>query len=143
MLMRRATAPAYNVQSGVEAEHAIIVSHDVVLFQFLRRGSGPRLIAATNGSCLEGMPTLSLAKAVARARNWYGRIVTGEINSIDQLAQSAGLTRRYVRKLLLFASLSPRLTEGILMGKHRADLTVRTIVQGVPLSWREQERRFG
>jgi hypothetical protein len=112
-------------------------------FQFLRRDSGLGVIAATNGSCLEGAPTLSLAKAVARARDWYGRIVAGEINSIDQLAQRAGLTRRYVRTLMLFARLSPRLTEGILMGKHRADLTVRTILQGVPLSWQEQERRFG
>ena len=111
-------------------------------FQFFRRGRGLRVIAATNGSCLEGTPTLSLAKAVARARDWYGRIVAGEINSIDQLAQSSGFTRRYVRTLMMFARLSPRVTEDILMGKHRPSLTVAEILRGVPLSWREQEVRF-
>src|ERR1700683_824247 len=77
--------------------------------------------------------------AVARARNWHGRIVAREINSIDQLAQSAGVTQRYVRHILLCVSLSRRLSEDILMGRHRANLTVKTISQGVPLSWQEQE----
>ncbi len=31
MLMRQNTLPAYNVQSAVDTEHALIVAHDVVL----------------------------------------------------------------------------------------------------------------
>jgi hypothetical protein len=43
---------------------------------------------------------------------------------------------------MLFARLSPRVSEDILMGKHRPSLTVAEILRGVPLSWREQEVRF-
>jgi hypothetical protein len=111
-------------------------------FQFFRRGRELRLASAHAGSCFEAAPTMSLAKAVARARGWYERILAGELNSIDQLAQSASLTRRYVRRVLPFATLSPQITKAILMGKHRPNLAVAEILRGVPLYWQEQEERF-
>jgi hypothetical protein len=42
----------------------------------------------------------SLLKLVARSRDWYERILAGEVATIGQLAQKCGLTRRYVRNLL-------------------------------------------
>jgi DNA invertase Pin-like site-specific DNA recombinase len=110
-------------------------------FQALRRGSELRLMTAQNGACFEGAPVPSLAKAIARARNWYERIVAGEVNTIGQLAQEAGLTRRYVRRILQCATLSPQITEALLSGKHRPDLTLKEILHNVPLDWREQEQR--
>ena len=111
-------------------------------FHFRRRGCELRLVTADNASHFGGKPTMSLAKAVARAQEWHERIIAGKTNSIDQLAESSGLTRRYVRRVLLFASLSPRLVEALLTGKHRPNLTVAEILHGVPVSWREQEERF-
>ena len=84
----------------------------------------------------------SLVKAVARARDWYERIVAGEIDTIDQLTQKAGLTRRYVRRILLCAQLSPQVIEAVLTGKHRPNLTLKEILSSVPLNWRDQEKRI-
>lgn len=110
--------------------------------QILRRGSELRIIATDGGSGFVGEPVQSLVKAVARARDWHERIVAGEFRTVDQLAQKSGLTRRYVRRILQCATLSPQVTEALLTGKHRPNLTLKEILHGVPLDWGEQEERI-
>ena len=107
-------------------------------FQTLRRGSEIRVIAPHSGSSSERKPVPSIVKVVARARDWYEQIVAGEIGSIAQLARKSGLTRRYVRRILQCATLSPQITEALLTGHHRPNLTVKEILGRVPLDWHEQ-----
>jgi site-specific DNA recombinase len=120
--------------------------HDILKlagdFQVLRRGSEVRFIAPHGSSCFRGNPAPSLMKAVARARSWYEQMVGGESSTISQLADKSGLTRRYVRRVLQCANLSPKITEAILMGEHRPDITLKEILQGMPLNWREQEQKI-
>jgi hypothetical protein len=82
----------------------------------------------------EGGPVMSLVKIVARAHDWYQRIIAGEIRTIGQLAQKSGLTRRYVRRVLQCANLSPQIIEGFLAGKHPPNLTVKEILSSAPLN---------
>ena len=112
------------------------------VFRALRRGSELRLVTPQHGSGSERTPVPSLANTVARARDWYERTVAGDVNSVGQLARTAGLTRRYVRKILQCAVLSPRIIEAILTGDHRPNLTLQEIRHSMPLGWREQEERF-
>jgi site-specific DNA recombinase len=110
-------------------------------FQVLRRGTELRMIAPHCESRLDGEPVPSLVKAVARARDWYKRLVAGEA-TIGQIARSSGVTRRYVRRILQCAILSPQITERLLTGKHRPNLTVKEILHSLPLIWREQEHKI-
>ena len=109
-------------------------------FQILRRGSELRIITPHGDSCFEGRRVPSLVKAVARARSWYEQIVADEIGTIGQLAHKSGLTRRYVRRILQFANLSPQITETLLTGTHRRNLTLKEIMGSAPLDWQEQEK---
>jgi len=111
-------------------------------FQVLHRGGELRLTTPQNGSCFEGAPVPSFAKVIARARDWYERIVAGEVSTIGQLAEEVGLTRRYVRRILQCATLSPQITEVLLTGKHRPNLTLKEVLHSMPLNWREQEQRL-
>jgi site-specific DNA recombinase len=112
-------------------------------FQALRQRGELRVIAPLKGgACFEGSRVPSLVKAIARAHNWYEQIVTGEISTVGQLAQKTALTRRYVRRILQGARLSPHITEALLTGKHPRNLTIKEIQHGVPLNWREQEKRL-
>jgi site-specific DNA recombinase len=111
-------------------------------FQVLRRGSELRVISPHGDSCFQGRRVPSLVKAVARAHGWYERIVAGEVATIGQLAQKSGLTRRYVRRILQCANLSPRITEALLAGHHRPNLTVKEIMRSGPLNWGRQEERI-
>ena len=100
------------------------------------------MISPDGDSSSEGKPVPSLVKAIARAHSWYKRIVAREISSIDQLAQKSGLTRRYVRRILQFGYLSPQITEAVLTGKHRPNLTLKEFLRGVPLDWEGQETKL-
>ena len=90
------------------------------------------------GSCYEGTPVPSLVKAVARARNWYERIVAGDVGMVGQLAHQTGLPSTYVKRILECAMLSPQITEMILSGKHRPNLTLQELLQNVPIDWGQQ-----
>jgi hypothetical protein len=83
---------------------------------------------------------MSLVKVAARAHDWYQQIVAGEIATISQLAEKSGLTKRYVRRVLQCANLSPQIIEGLLAGKHPPNATLQEIVRALPLDWREQDR---
>jgi len=86
--------------------------------QRLRRGGKIRLVGP---NCSEGTPLLSLVKAIARARDWYERIVSGEVS-------------------IVCAALSPQITEIVLSGKDRPDLTLKELLKNAPLDWPEQLR---
>jgi site-specific DNA recombinase len=111
-------------------------------FKVMRRGGELRVILPHGDSCFERERVPSLVKAVARARGWYEKIVAGEVTTIGQLARKSGLTRRYVRRILQFAHLSPQITESLLTGKHRRNLTLKEFLRGVPLNWREQGQKI-
>jgi site-specific DNA recombinase len=130
-----------------EAVRPLIIDEDKVLklsseFKWFRRRGELRVIAPGDGPFLDGACVPSLVKAVARANDWYERFVSGEFNSIGQLAQKCGLTRRYVRRILRCANLSPKITEALLSGKHSPNLTLKGILVNMPSGWRAQEERF-
>ena len=100
------------------------------------------MIGPHRGSCFEGTREPSLIKAIARARDWYERIVAGVFNTIRRVALKVGLTRRYVRRILRCASLSPQITDALPSGNHLPGLGLKEILRGVPLNWREQDERL-
>jgi site-specific DNA recombinase len=108
-------------------------------FEISRLG-GEIHIVTPNDDSGRVSPVPSIVKAIARSREWYDQIVSGQVGTIDQLAQKSALTKRYLRKILQSAYLSPKVTEALLAGKHPPNLTLKTILQNVPLSWSEQER---
>lgn len=102
-----------------------------------RRTIPPRGNPNTHAGCVP-----SLVKAIARARDWYERIVAGEIESVDHLMQRSGLTRTYIMRIMRCARLSPKIVEAVLAGTHRHDLSLKWMLADIPLEWREQEKRF-
>ena len=102
-----------------------------------RRGSEVRLILE-NGEPSEAKPIPSLTKAVALSRHWADGIVSGKLRNLSDLARSTGLNKRYARRLLQCAALSPALIELILEGKHPVELSVDRLTRNLPLSWEEQ-----
>jgi site-specific DNA recombinase len=81
-----------------------------------------------------------LVKAIARARDWYDRIVSGEVSTVSQLAEKTRLSSTYVKRIIACAALSPQVMEIVLSGKHRPDLTLEELLQNAALDWPEQLR---
>jgi DNA invertase Pin-like site-specific DNA recombinase len=83
----------------------------------------------------------ALIKAIARGRAWFDELATGRAPSLQALAERDGITRRYIRRLVGLAFLSPELVEAILQGRQPVDLTATRLTElDLPLDWTEQRR---
>ena len=75
------------------------------------------------------------AKRAARPSN----LPTGRTRSLKELADRDCIARRYIRRLIDLAFLSPQLVEAILQGRQPVELTATRLTElDLPLSWTEQ-----
>jgi hypothetical protein len=82
-----------------------------------------------------------LIKAIARGRAWFDELATGRALSLEALAKRDGITRRYIRRLVGLAFLSPELVDAILQGRQPVALTATRLTElDLPLDWTEQRR---
>src|SRR5205823_704547 len=104
---------------------------------FKRRGAEMRLAVPGTNDRSKCDPTL--IKAIARGRAWFEELAAGRARSLRELAERDGITRRYVRRLVELAFLSPELVEAILHGRQPVELTATRLTQlDLPLDWTDQ-----
>ena len=61
--------------------------------------------------------------------------------SLQELAKRHGISRRYIRRLVGLAFLSPELVEAILQGRQPVELTATRLTElDLPLDWTEQHK---
>jgi hypothetical protein len=83
----------------------------------------------------------ALVKAIARGRAWFDELASGRARSLHELALRDGITRRYIRRLVDLAFLSPKLVEAILQGRQADELTATRLTElDLPLDWTEQHK---
>jgi site-specific DNA recombinase len=83
----------------------------------------------------------ALIKAIARGRAWFEELATGRVRSLEDLAKRDGISRRYIRRLVDLAFLSPQLVDVILQGRQPIVLTATRLTElDLPLDWAEQRR---
>jgi DNA invertase Pin-like site-specific DNA recombinase len=83
----------------------------------------------------------ALIKAVVRGRAWFEELATGRVRSLEELAKRDGISRRYIRRLVDLAFLSPRIVDAILQGRHPVALTATRLSEfDLPLDWAEQHK---
>ncbi|MEJ1994848.1 MAG: hypothetical protein P8X75_06490, partial [Limibacillus sp.] len=64
-------------------------------------------------------PDAGLITAIARAQHWRELLTAGEVTSLEDIAETEGLSRRYVGYIIHLASLAPDIVEEILSGRRR------------------------
>ena len=67
----------------------------------------------------------------------------GEFTDTAEIAQRHTLSEPHVRRLLRFAYLAPDIVEAIVEGRQPRTLTVKLLLQGIPLDWSDQRAAFG
>ena len=83
----------------------------------------------------------ALIEAIARGRAWFEELVSGRARSLQELAKRDGISRRYIRRLIGLAFLSPELIEAILQGRQPVALTATRLTElDLPLDWTEQQK---
>jgi site-specific DNA recombinase len=83
----------------------------------------------------------ALIKAIVRGRAWFEELATGRARSLNELAKRDSISRRYIRRLVGLAFLSPQLVEAILQGRQSVELTATRLTElDLPLDWTEQHK---
>jgi DNA invertase Pin-like site-specific DNA recombinase len=109
---------------------------------YRQRGIGTKLLLPGLGQQSQELRCdPALIKAIARGRAWFEELATGRARSLQDLANRDGITRRYIRRLVDVAFLSPELVEAILQGRQPVKLTATRLTElDLPLDWTEQHK---
>jgi hypothetical protein len=116
---------------------------------FKRRGVEMRLVlpeGALQNDRYRCDPTL--IRAIARGRGWFEELAAGRARSLRELAERDGITRRYVRRLVDLAFLSPALASRFCRAGNPLSSPRRVLPSSIcrltgPISaacWRAEER---
>ena len=141
-MRRGALVGGDDIASGISGEPSANTVELTAAIDFKRRGAATKLVLP--GLAEQNQPSrcdAALLKAIARGRAWFEELTTGRARSLQQLAQRDGISRRYIRRLIDLAFLSPQLVEAILQGRQPVELTAARLTElDLPLGWAEQHR---
>ena len=83
----------------------------------------------------------ALIEAIAGGRKWFEEFVTSRARSLQELAKREGITRRYIRRPVSLAFLSPDLVEAVLHDRQPVELTATHLTElDLPPDYAEQHR---
>jgi site-specific DNA recombinase len=87
----------------------------------------------------------TLVSGIARARNWFDKLISGEFQTLRDLARAEGRNERYVSQVLKLAFLDPVLEEQVIAGDQPVDLTLEKLrrMDNLPVRWDLQRRLLG
>ena len=82
-----------------------------------------------------------LIKAIVRGRAWFEELASGRTRAVQELASRDGIGRRYIRRLVCLAFLTPELVEAGLQGRQPVALTATRLMElDLPLDLTGQHR---
>jgi hypothetical protein len=140
--MRPSALLGRDVPSSASEDPSSSVIELTAAVAFKRRGVETKLIlSGLDQPNYSARLDPALIKAIARGRGWFDELATGRALSLQALAERDGITRRYIRRLVGLAFLSPELVEAILQGRQPLELTATRLTElDLPLDWTEQRR---
>jgi site-specific DNA recombinase len=107
-------------------------------FQLRRRGVEARIVTGLERPSVDRV----LCRTVARALAWMDQVRAG--TSITVIAQTEGVSERFIRARLPLALLSPQIVAAIEQGRQPASLSTELLVRTpLPSDWDEQARLLG
>jgi site-specific DNA recombinase len=112
-------------------------------FDIVLRDNGARALATGSSMPAVDSSTSALVKAVVRGFAWRQQLSNGSAQTINEIAQREGITRRYVARLLRLGFLAPDIIAAILANRQPAHLTVDQLRGPIPFDWNEQRQLFG
>lgn len=108
---------------------------------FRRRG-GRKVIVLPDGTLGNPAPAATIdnamVKAIARAFRWQELLENGTYGCLDEIAKAEKICPAFISRIIRLALLAPDIVEMILEGKQPADLTLKKLMNQVPVDWGRQ-----
>ena len=113
----------------------------------LRRHGGRKLVIVPEGGGIPERPRASpddtLLKALARAYRWKRMLESGQVRSMNELAEAEKINPSYLSRIYRLTLLAPDIVEAILDGRQPRTLQLAELMDDVPAEWDRQRERFG
>lgn len=81
-------------------------------------------------------------KAIAKAWSWRRKLESGVAATIQDIADSEGISDRYVGRMLRLAYLAPTVLEKLLIQRTSPAVSIKDMTAAAELPWAEQESIF-
>lgn len=136
-----ALASALQIDCGVDAIADPLVIEQAI--DLKRKGREQKLVVSSStGSNRSPEPTL--LSALVRARKWFNKVKSREVDSIADLARAEKVNRAWISNQLGLAFLAPDITEAVLNGTQPVALTLDRLVEIANTSsdWSLQRQAF-
>jgi len=107
-----------------------------------RRGVERRILERDRAATDEALDTI-IVRDLARAFDWLEQLASGEVSSLSEIANTEGLHRPDVSRILSLAFLAPILVEGVLEGQAASTKVAEAVASSgrIDPNWRYQSLR--
>mgnify|MGYP001821112796 CR=1 FL=1 len=85
----------------------------------------------------------AIQDALHKALKWNQMLITGQVESMKELAISSNVTQRYIAHIIKLAWLSPEIMQAIFSGQIPPTLSLGKLKKGFPLEWSKQPSALG
>lgn len=113
----------------------------------LRRHGGRKLVIVPEGEGIPERPRASpddtLLKALARAHRWKRMLESGQVRSLNELAEAEKINPSYLTRIYRLTLLAPDIVEAILDGRQPRTLQLADMMDDMPVEWERQRENFG
>ena len=108
----------------------------------IRKRGGRKLVITPDGTTTAPVTRArldnALLKALARGFRWRRLMETGDLSTIQEIAEAENINPSYVSRVLRMTLLAPEIVEAILAGKQPDRLTMAKAMEPFPWQWQEQ-----
>lgn len=111
----------------------------------LKRHGGRKLVIVPDGIPRRpsANPDDTLLKALARAHRWKRLLESGQVRSLNELAEAEKINPSYLSRIYRLTLLAPDIVEAILDGRQSRTLQLADLMDDMPVEWERQRTRFG
>ncbi len=112
----------------------------------LKRHGGRKLVIVPDGGGvperLHANPDDTLLKALARAYRWKRMLESGQVRSLNELAEAEEINPSYLSRIYRLTLLAPDIVEAILDGRQPRALQLADLMDEMPVEWERQREKF-
>ena len=110
----------------------------------LKRHGGRKLVIVPDGGGVPERPSArpddTLLKALARAHRWKRMLESGQVASLNELAEAEKINPSYLSRIYRLTLLAPDIVEAIIDGRQPRTLQLADLMGDLPVEWARQRR---
>jgi len=114
-----------------------------IAYDLVKGAGGVQIVTSKEFGNISRRPNPALLKGLARGYRWRSQLLAAKVGGVAELARKAGVSSRYVIRMVRMGFLAPDIVEAILEGRQTAAVTFEIFRKPIPLQWSEQRLMLG